>query len=676
MTNERVSDPSSVASPPRCELSYEDIEIEAPIGSGGQAVVLKGRVTVDDGPEVVALKEPQADPETLDDEALEAFLTEIRAWETVDERERTKPRWEESEHIVGVVASGDDVPWIAVEYMDGGGLHDRLAADPDGLPVGEALYIAESVCRGVELAHNYGVAHLDLKPANVLFRRTEGDEWDVPKVSDWGLARVLDEESGSMEALSVTYAAPEQFEPSEFGDPDMLTDIYQIGVLLYQMLAGEPPFTGSRLSTMRDIVDGDQPEPPSAHRDGISAALDAVVLTALERDKNKRYGAIRNFGDAIAAIRNDDPLPRLVTRRLEETEHVARPDGPQLPPTADRWPMFHGGPTRTGFRSGVDAPTESASKKWAFRTGFWIDSSPVVTDGTVYVGSDDDRLYAVETGSGEQKWAFPTEDRVQSSPAVANGIVYVGSNDGRVYAVDAETGAEHWRFETGAKVRSSPAVASGTVVVGSDDEHLYAVDAETGTQQWRFRTDNRVRSSPALSAETAFVGSGDGYLYAVDIETGQQEWAVDTGSWVASSPAVAEGIVYVGSDSGTVYAIDTATGESEWTRELGGSIRSSPAVSDERLLVESGTGTLYALSVGNGQTQWTYDREESADAAPAIVDDTVLVESGDGSLYALDAEAGTQRWSFETAGPLDSAPAVTDGTIYVGSTDKHLYALE
>jgi serine/threonine protein kinase len=65
-----------------------------------------------------------------------------------------------------------------------------------------------------------------------------------------------------MEGLSVTYAAPEQFEPDEFGDPDMLTDIYQVGALVHAMLTGEPPYSGSQLSVMRDVVAPETPSPP------------------------------------------------------------------------------------------------------------------------------------------------------------------------------------------------------------------------------------------------------------------------------------------------------------------------------------------------------------------------------------------------------------------------------
>ncbi|MGH9280748.1 MAG: PQQ-binding-like beta-propeller repeat protein, partial [Acidimicrobiales bacterium] len=83
-------------------------------------------------------------------------------------------------------------------------------------------------------------------------------------------------------------------------------------------------------------------------------------------------------------------------------------------------------------------------------------------------------------GSLAPVWAAPTGDQVSSSPAVANGTVYVGSDDTRLYAMNAATGQILWSTITGGSVRSSPAVANGTVYVGSDDTRLYAMNAATG----------------------------------------------------------------------------------------------------------------------------------------------------------------------------------------------------
>ena len=118
----------------------------------------------------------------------------------------------------------------------------------------------------------------------------------------------------------------------------------------------------------------------------------------------------------------------------------------------------------------------NASQLWSFATGDTVRSSPAVgADGTVYVGSDDNKLYAV-TPEGQLKWSFATGMAVDSSPAVgADGTVYVGSDSHKLYAVTPE-GQLKWSFATGDRVYSKPAVgADGTVYVGSDDHKLYAV---------------------------------------------------------------------------------------------------------------------------------------------------------------------------------------------------------
>jgi molecular chaperone DnaK len=297
----KIPDVEQFTSPPRWSLTYEDFEIGELLGSGGQAVVYEAKLPAVDSLSRVAVKEPAHDNRTLTREAVESFLERAQTWQTVDSRERNKPRWQSYEHIMGVVDIGDTRPWLAIEYVDGGSLADRLD-DTDGIQIEEAVWIALCLCRGLEVAHSYGIAHLDIKPANVLFVETDPQHWNVPKLADWGLARKLAEGSGSMEALSTNYAAPEQFDPTEFGDPDSLTDIYQVGTVLYAMLAGEPPATGSRLEVLNSVLDKDPPAPPSTLRNEIPATLDDIVLTALATEKRDRYESVRYLRDALQEV--------------------------------------------------------------------------------------------------------------------------------------------------------------------------------------------------------------------------------------------------------------------------------------------------------------------------------------------------------------------------------------
>jgi hypothetical protein len=116
------------------------------------------------------------------------------------------------------------------------------------------------------------------------------------------------------------------------------------------------------------------------------------------------------------------------------------------PPLAAQSAMFRGGPEHHGVYQSA-APTLN-DVVWKFQTGGRVISSPVVSGGTVYVGSADGSLYAIDQRTGTQRWKFTTQGPVHSSPAVAGGLVYVGSLDGNVYAVDAATGTERWKFTT------------------------------------------------------------------------------------------------------------------------------------------------------------------------------------------------------------------------------------
>lgn len=141
-------------------------------------------------------------------------------------------------------------------------------------------------------------------------------------------------------------------------------------------------------------------------------------------------------------------------------------------------------------------------------------------DGTIYVGSNDNNLYAINP-NGTQKWAFPTGGSVFSNPAIgSDGTIYVGSRDNNLYAVNPD-GTQKWAFPTWSDVTSSPAIGSdGTIYIGSDDSNLRAINPN-GTQKWAFPTGGHVNSSPAVGSDgTIYVGSDNGSLYAINGSSG------------------------------------------------------------------------------------------------------------------------------------------------------------
>ena len=136
--------------------------------------------------------------------------------------------------------------------------------------------------------------------------------------------------------------------------------------------------------------------------------------------------------------------------------------------------MFRGNLERTGvFKTkGLNKLNEI---KWQFKTGGEINSSPAISDGVVYFGSEDSYLYAVNIKTGQEKWKFKTKAGIYSSPAILDGVIYFGSEDSYLYAVDIKTGQEKWKFKTEAQIFSSPAISDGVVYFGGGDSYLYAL---------------------------------------------------------------------------------------------------------------------------------------------------------------------------------------------------------
>ena len=194
---------------------------------------------------------------------------------------------------------------------------------------------------------------------------------------------------------------------------------------------------------------------------------------------------------------------------------------------------------------------DNGSLKWFYNTGGFVQSSPAVdANGDIYVGSSTG-MFALKT-DGTLKWSYAT-GTVTSSPAVTNGRVYVGSYDDKVYCLNAENGSPIWSFITGGAIYSSPAVAYGKIFIGSRDRNVYCLDAENGTQVWSYTTNNAVWSSPAVAQGKVFVGSSDYEIYCFDAENGSLGWKFTTGYFVYSSPAIAHGKLLIGSYDTKVY---------------------------------------------------------------------------------------------------------------------------
>jgi outer membrane protein assembly factor BamB len=318
---------------------------------------------------------------------------------------------------------------------------------------------------------------------------------------------------------------------------------------------------------------------------------------------------------------------------------------------------------------------------WHKSSAVGIDSSPVVSNGLVYIAEADfwttDQLLAYNALTGRLRWSANTWGDVHGAPAVANGVVYVATERGNQYleAFDATTGTQLWSAPVGSYC--SPAVADGTVYLTGLDGRLYAFDAASGALRWN--TPNISLgpfSSPSAAKGMAYVGSGDGNLYAFDAATGTQQWTAQTGGPVDSSPAVVNGVVYIGSEDGSVYAFSARTGALRWSTPTGGAILGSAAVANGTVYIGSFDGNLYALDSKTGAVRWTWQSTYGGwiESAIAVANGVVYPVVDDMFLYAVDTANGTELWSWHLGSQTRSSPAVANGIVYIGSWEGTLHA--
>ena len=356
----------------------------------------------------------------------------------------------------------------------------------------------------------------------------------------------------------------------------------------------------------------------------------------------------------------------------------------------------------------VDAT--SGRQIWKRATGGPAPSTPAIADGTVYIGSYDGKFYAFNAHSGAVKWKFATDgerrfeakglhgmqpkdqtiadpfDTFLSSPVVANGSVYFGSGDGNLYAVDSATGDLRWKFKTGDVVHASPALADGVLFFGSWDSYFYAVDAATGKEKWRFHggedplIHNQVgfQSSPAVVNGTVYTGCRDSNLYALDAATGKEKWRVFNDlSWVITSPAVADGKVFFATSDSSLYRVVDANSGKLIVRQQGKAYMfSSPAVVGDVVFIGVLNGTLEARDVKTGDLLWDFEIEKSKKN-----DNWILTGdrkfNGPFFYHSNWREAPLVATDQQIRlGGIYSSPLVVNGVVYFGSADGFLYALE
>jgi outer membrane protein assembly factor BamB len=382
---------------------------------------------------------------------------------------------------------------------------------------------------------------------------------------------------------------------------------------------------------------------------------------------------------------------------------VAPPAGsaPGASGSAD-WPQYRFAAHRRGFNPYETALNVSNASTlrvvWSYQTGAAIESSPAVVDGTVYIGSDDQYLYALDAATGGLRWRALTGGAVYGSPAVGNGLVYDTSGDNHLYAFDVATGDVAWSVDLGgfAATQTSPALAGSRVFATSGTQTVFAIDAQTGQTYWSKPLINLGCAldggySPAVWNRVLYQTGCSIPLIALNAGNGAFLWRSDLNPEPTTGPVLARRAAFYPTSAREMRAANASSGAVKWSSPgpATGIPLSYPALSPAGVVYQASydqtgnPGYLTAWDARTGAFLWTATLPcGSTYSSPTIANGVVYVGYGGfgcpSGLAAFDATTGDTLLTKTLGGAsfeMRSSPTVVNGMVYIGTDDGTVLGL-
>ncbi len=280
------------------------------LGVGGMGMVFKA---IDQElNEPIAIKTLKSEMLSKDPSALERFRSEIKLARRISHRNVVRT------HDIGEEAG---VYFITMEYVEGKSLKE-LIRSRGKLPAQATITIARQICRGLEVAHEQGIIHRDIKPQNLAV-----DPSGVVKIMDFGIARLAQRTEPGATQAGMVVGTPEYMAPEQLmgDDVDARADIYAVGVVMYECLVGQPPITADNVLTLITRKLETTPEAPHKLVPEVPAALGALVMRTMARDMNERPQSAAELSELLLAIGEEPESGRRTSSALRMAADAQTP---------------------------------------------------------------------------------------------------------------------------------------------------------------------------------------------------------------------------------------------------------------------------------------------------------------------------------------------------------------
>lgn len=355
--------------------------------------------------------------------------------------------------------------------------------------------------------------------------------------------------------------------------------------------------------------------------------------------------------------------------------------------------LYRGGTGLTGYYS--ERLTLPLSLAWKYTTSYeaYNESAPAIVGDTAYFAGGE-RFFAVDAHTGALKWRFPEDQpsatHFRTAPVISEGRIFIGATDGKLYTLDAATGKGNWLFDTQTNISGSPVIYEGVVYFGASDGRIFAVDTRTGVEvpNWKggVQCSDEVTGAPAIANGMLYALTADQVLHAIALSTGKERVGVRLGGTVDNQSPVIDGDYVFVSSSNTLFCFVARNLAQRWKVEFDADIATSPAVSEDGIFVITADRKVYCLDQRTGRGKWKVapTLDYGVIAPPAIAGSTLFIGTRRGGIYAFDCATGESKWQYTLLPSSDredvvaayanvaAPPVIADGSLYVVSDDCSL----
>ncbi len=326
-------------------------------------------------------------------------------------------------------------------------------------------------------------------------------------------------------------------------------------------------------------------------------------------------------------------------------------------------------------------------------------SGGTVSGGTLFVGSNEGRLVALNLSDESRLWSEPLKQVSQGgifgcSPAMGGGcgagsagvaiygtpvvygeLVYIAGYNGKIYAYNTEGLALRWVYPREDYLEpfvGGLVAADGKLYIGSENGKVYALDTATGDNLWEFQTGDKIWGTLAVYGDTLYIGSFDKKLYALNTADGSKKWEFAAEGSIIATPLVYNDVVYIGSFDRHMYALNAFDGSLKWKFMGENWFWAEPVVVNEVIYAPCLDGNVYALKVATGAKLNGYALESPVSSRPVVVDDSVIIATRKGVIYSLATGAGeiVQLADFEQ--DIDGPLTAYEGIVFIHTQDISL----